>query len=332
MKNIVDTVINDNAFMPAKKSAVAFAPSNIALCKYWGKRDTTLNLPFQSSISISLGNKGATTKIMLNDSGTDQIYVNGIAMSLSTGFSRRLITYLDLFRGAHQIHYTVETFINLPIAAGLASSACGFAALIKALDLLYEWRLSKQQLSILARLGSGSACRSLWNGFVEWQAGVLQDGMDSHGIALNAQWPNLRIGLLLVSNKPKNISSREAMKSSVNDINSYESWSKTVANDCTTIHQAIRDNNFELFGRTSENNAEAMHGLILKTNEQADYALLETKAIIHKIKNIRKTGLEIYYTQDAGPNIKLLFLKKDTKAVENNFPGVVVIDPFFPHK
>ena len=101
---------------------------------------------------------------------------------------------MDLFRPKNA-SYLIETDTNVPIAAGFASSACGFAALVQALNNLYDWKLSKKDLSILARLGSGSACRSLFDGFVEWQKGEAFDGMDSYGIKLEYIWPELRKGM-----------------------------------------------------------------------------------------------------------------------------------------
>ncbi len=208
---VVQEILQGKSCSPIQSFGQAFAPSNIALCKYWGKRDNTLNLPETSSLSISLGAKGCQTKIFPIDAAEDNIFCNQEMMSKDTSFSRRLSHFLDLFRVDH-CRYQVETHLNLPLAAGLASSACGFAALVQALDALYAWELSKQSLSILARLGSGSACRSVWQGFVEWQKGCREDGMDSHGLALNATWPQLRIGLLILHSEQKYLSSREAME------------------------------------------------------------------------------------------------------------------------
>ena len=179
------------------QTASAFAPANIALCKYWGKRDSELNLPMTSSLSVSLGDKGTCTKISVNDQ--DKIILNGDMLSLDLPFAKRLIAYLDLFRTQDHLHFSIETTNNIPTGAGVASSASGFAALVLALDKLFQWQLDKKHLSILARLGSGSACRSLWQGFVKWHVGVRGDGMDSVAEPLSIEWPNFRMGLLIFS-------------------------------------------------------------------------------------------------------------------------------------
>lgn len=158
---------------------MAFAPANIALCKYWGKRDTTLNLPLTSSLSISLGKKGATCTVQLSDQLQDICILNGKTLAVDSKFSTRITQFLDLFRPCEKMFFHVNSQMNIPLAAGLASSACGFASLVLALNDFFGWKLSQQELSILARLGSGSACRSLVQGFVEWQAGLRADGMDS---------------------------------------------------------------------------------------------------------------------------------------------------------
>ena len=135
-------------------------PTNIALIKYWGKRDKKLNLPVTSSLSIALPGLGARTQIFRNNHG-DALILNGKVISRHNKFYRRLVAFLDQVRPEPGYHYTVITDSNIPIAAGLASSASGFAALVKALDQHHGWQSDDQALSILARKVSCSACRSL---------------------------------------------------------------------------------------------------------------------------------------------------------------------------
>src|SRR6185312_1054012 len=148
-----------------------------------------------------LGEKGATTTIAVTDSSMDTALLNRNIVDHDSDFYKRLVSFLDLFRLHPAMHFHVDTRSNIPIAAGLASSACGFAALVRALNLLFRWKLNAHELSILARLGSGSACRSIWPGFVEWEAGIREDGMDSVGKAMPDAWPELCIGLLMVEEK-----------------------------------------------------------------------------------------------------------------------------------
>lgn len=327
-QDIVNHLLGKKNKKSAIKFAEAFAPANIALCKYWGKRNLELNLPYQSSLSISLGNKGAHTSISISDEKRDRIYVNGKLIDETCNFAQRVIAYINLFRKKQSIYYKIQTRINIPIAAGVASSACGFAALIRALDQLHDWKLDDKSLSILARLGSGSACRSLWHGFVIWQRGATTDGMDSYAAPLLVQWNDLCIGLLVLSKKQKKLSSRLAMQRTVVTSPNYSCWLKKVNQDFQIIYDAVLNKNFQQLGQSTESNAVTLHTIMQTADPPIVYSLPETLRYIQKIIQLRATGLEIYFTQDAGPNLKLLFLKKDTENVKKHFPNIEVIEPF----
>ncbi|MGD0465520.1 MAG: diphosphomevalonate decarboxylase [Gammaproteobacteria bacterium] len=310
----------------------AFAPSNIALCKYWGKRDTNLNLPVNSSLSISLGNKGAVTKVSVNN--IDQVILNNNLISEQNNFYKKIVSFLNLLRDQNvltnkKMFFKIDTYSNLPIAAGLASSASGFAALVKALDQLFNWDLSLKQLSILARLGSGSASRSLWNGFVKWHAGIKEDGTDSFAEPIDLVWPELCVGLLVVDNQEKYISSREAMQISVKTSPLYYAWQQLATKDLNTLETSIKIKNFSLFGATAEANALAMHAIMLSSRPAIIYSNSNTISNIKKIWKLRHhDNINLYFTQDAGPNLKLLFLYKDFAIVKEAFPELELIRPF----
>lgn len=319
---------------------VAWAPSNVALCKYWGKRDTELNLPCTSSLSVSLGNKGAFTRInsILSSSGltrgssvddgcTDKYIVNGNSIGQNSKFAIRLKKFLDLFR-PDGVFYSVDIKTNVPIAAGFASSACGFASLILALNDLYKWNLDKKELSILARMGSGSACRSIDKGFVEWNAGKDSSGIDSYGVKLDYEWPELRVGMLSISNKEKPISSTEAMKRTVKTSPFYDDWINTVNSDLVTIKKAIAKKDFNLLGETAENNSIAMHALMGSSDPVINYSLAKTEETKAKVQELRASGVPVFFTQDAGPNLQLLFLADVTEKVLQEFPDLKIVVPF----
>ncbi len=410
------------------KTGGAFAPSNIALCKYWGKVDEELNIPTANSLSISLGNRGAFTSVTIiqndldnnldnnldddlddcenkdkfekeeknenkdikntkkegkceeqyedkqkKDRGTkniDIVELNNKEISRNNPFYIRLVNFLDLFRIDNNCKFIVKTNVNIPIAAGVASSACGFAALILALNKLFNWSLSEEKLSILARLGSGSASRSIWHGFVEWHkcikysvkkscckktleydnicnknnldvdvtcekntASISKNckslGFNSYAVPLDVKWPDLRVGLLLLDTNIKKVSSKEAMKLSVSTSPFYKLWPKIVLNSIETIKQALSEKDFVKLGKASEENSICMHSIMHTTKPAIVYANSKTIEIMHKIWNLRNDeGLNIFFTQDAGPNLKLLFLKQDVDKVKDNFPDVEVIIPF----
>ena len=314
--------------LPTTVQALAFAPTNIALCKYWGKRDVELNLPVTSSLSISLGSKGAECSIQLSAQAFDVFSMNGTALPLLSSFGQRLTQYLDLFRhDSPPQYYQVDIKLNIPFAAGLASSACGFASLVLALNRFYGWELSNRELSILARLGSGSACRSIVPGFIEWHAGASLDGMDSYGELLPQNWPELCIGLLILDKNQKPLSSREAMERTAATSTLYSVWPSKVHADMGLLKRALSEQNFQLLGETAESNALNMHALMLSAWPPISYALPETTSMMQKVWKLRQEGVAVYFTQDAGPNLKLLFLLKDKAELEQAFESMETIQP-----
>ncbi len=353
IKTIIHHILQGQPALPQQSFGQAFAPANIALCKYWGKRDETLNLPLTNSLSVSLGTYGAVTKISEIDEKKDSIWVNNLELTQENqavnnqeiknesrshqtqfnsvqqhSFCTRLTSFLDLFRRTPNTYFRVETEVNIPIAAGLASSACGFAALVKALSELYRWSIEKNQLSLLARLGSGSACRSLWDGFVEWEKGERLDGLDSHGIYLSHTFPDLRIGLFIVNETQKPISSRLAMKNTKESSLFFSHWPEKVKQDLLAIKTAIHTQNFALLGSSAESNALAMHALMMTANPPILYMTPETIQGMQEVWRCRAEGLSVYFTQDAGPNLKLLFLEQDRQTILERFTGLSIIDPF----
>ncbi len=311
---------------PVKETGAAFAPSNIALCKYWGKRDKSLNLPVTSSLSISLGDLGTRTVISLNRKA-DSVLLNHASLNSESVFVKRLIAFLDMFRPSGQF-FTIETENNIPTAAGLASSASGYAALVMAINDLLGGVLSKDQLSVLARMGSGSACRSIYQGFVLWNRGELDNGMDSFAKRLSFDWPGFCIGIVHVTESEKPVSSRDAMNRTVDTSVFYENWPKRVENDLDAILTALKVQDFDLLGKTSESNALAMHATMIDTWPPVLYWQPETVAVFHKVWQMRAQGIPVYITIDAGPNVKLLFQSSNLSDIQTIFNDITVIQPF----
>lgn len=306
----------------------AFAPSNIALCKYWGKRDRALNLPINASLSVSLAHLGSHTLITESATGTDRVLLNGVEQSADSSFARKVIEFISLFRGELKQPVQVDTHNNIPTAAGLASSASGFAALTRALNQFYRLGLNDQQLSVCARMGSGSASRSIFNGFVEWQMGHREDGMDSFAVPLDATWPDLCIGLVKVATGEKKVDSRAGMQRTVESAHLYQSWPLQAAADLEKLHLAIAQRDFMLLGETAEQNALSMHATMIASWPPLLYWQPESVAAMHQVWALRAEGLQLYFTMDAGPNLKLLFRAVDEPAVRAAFPDLEVVAPF----
>lgn len=313
-----------------KAEADCYAPSNIALSKYWGKRDKALNLPQNSSLSISLRDWGSRTKISASTTGQDQVSLNETPLPLESPFAQKLLTHVNAFRRNQDLPLRIETINTIPTAAGLASSASGFAALTLALDAAFGLDLPKPTLSMLARIGSGSASRSLWHGFVEWQRGKDADGSDSLAHPLDVIWPDFRIAIVPVDTGPKSQSSRDGMNHTTATSPLYQVWPEQAEIDCTTIREAVLEKNFETLGATAEANALAMHATMMAARPALVYLKPQSWQILDEVKESRTAGHAIYATMDAGANVKLLFLSQDEAHVKEAFPTADIIRPFKP--
>jgi diphosphomevalonate decarboxylase len=316
------------ALLNAKDFTHVFAPSNIALCKYWGKRNTELNLPVNASLSISLGHLGSHTGISHSDSGVDRVRLNNKELELSASFSQKVIAFVDLFRRDQHMPLIIDTRNNIPTAAGLASSASGFAALTLALNDFFDLSLDNKVLSAFARMGSGSASRSLYTGFVRWNMGEQADGMDSIATPLTQQWPDLCIGLIKVSSAQKPMDSRTGMQRTIETSKLYPSWPEQAGNDLITLEQAIEEGDFTKLGECAEKNAMSMHATMISAWPPLVYWLPESLSVMQKIWRLRDAGTNVYFTMDAGPNIKLLFEKSNQALLQTEFAEMDVIQPF----
>lgn len=297
--------------------AAARANTNIALIKYWGKRDEKLFLPMNSSISITLDQFFTTTTVQFCEHLTTDVFVLNHHLA-EKDETLKVSRFLDRIRqlARMKLFALVTSTNNVPTAAGLASSASGFAALAAAATKALGLDIEKKELSKLARQGSGSACRSIFGGFVEWQKGVLADGEDSFArpILLGEDW-KLSILSVIVASKEKKISSREGMKRTVDTSPFYSGWLGTVEKDIETAKKAISNRDLDMLGTVVEANALKMHATMLGANPPFMYWQSGTMDAINLIQNLRGQGISAYFTIDAGPNVKVLCLQKDAQLI-----------------
>ena len=304
----------------------AYAPANIALAKYWGKRDRALNLPVNGSLSISLGALGTHTVVCAAE--RDSLRLNGVAAAPDSVLHRRTFAFIDLWRRGEAQPLHIDTRNTIPTAAGLASSASGFAALTLALARYWQLDLADSDLSAIARLGSGSAARSLWHGFVKWQRGTRDDGSDSHAAPLASDWQELRIALIEIDGDTKKTASGDGMNHTTATSPLYAAWPATAAADLAAIEAAIHARDFRTLGSVAEANALAMHATMLAARPALCYLQAQTLATLHRLWQARAEGLEIYATIDAGPNVKILCRARDEAAVRALFPQALWVNPF----
>lgn len=300
--------------------ATATANANIALTKYWGRRDRRLSLPFTDSISMTLDGLSTMTTVHF-----DSKYKKDIFILDKTEFKKgteyeEVARYLDIIRKMSKIKLFAKVVSenNFPTAAGLASSASGFAALSLSGSSAAGLDLDAKELSILARTVSGSASRSIPGGFVEWHKGKKDDGSDSFSeqIAPPDYW-DVRMVIAVTETSKKMTSSREGMDRSVKTSPFFAQWIKECEKDAKKARKAIKEKYFALLGTTSEANCIKMHTVMMTSAPSIFYWNPLTLEIINSVMAWRDEGLECYFTIDAGPQVKILCQEKDAKIIEN---------------
>lgn len=294
------------------KSAIARAHTNIALVKYWGKKNQQLIIPFNSSISLTLDAFYTDTRVTFDKTLThDQLTINHVLQTPAD--TQRVHQFLDIVR--HQAHFQtfakVDTINHVATAAGLASSASGFAALALAASQAADLHLSRRDLSRLARRGSGSACRSIYGGLVEWQHG--KDDLTSFAIPIeeNINW-GLQMIAIIINNKSKLISSRNGMARTVATSAYYDAWVKAANEDIIAMKNAIAEHDIDKIGIIAQNNALKMHATTMAANPGFTYLQPQTLQAMAIIDKLHQQGLSCFYTMDAGPNVKVICKQSQT--------------------
>jgi diphosphomevalonate decarboxylase len=307
--------------------ATAVAHTNIALVKYWGKRNPRLNLPAVGSISITLQDLFTRTSVFFKSTlNSDELFLDG--KRADPAKERRVSDFLDIVRKIVGIKKFAEirSQNNFPTGAGLASSASGFAALTIAATGALDLKLSRKELSILARQGSGSAARSLYGGFVEMIRGERKDGSDAHAIQLADEnnWP-LSLIIVITSESEKSIGSTDGMKICKETSPYYKSWIDSSEHYLAQMKQAIADRNFRKLGNVSENSCLKMHALMISSTPPLFYWNETTLSVIKYVYKTRENGIPAYFTIDAGPQVKIICHPEDVSLLESelkSIPGV----------
>ncbi|MCM3400003.1 MULTISPECIES: diphosphomevalonate decarboxylase [Oceanobacillus] len=305
--------------------ATAKAHTNIALIKYWGKRDERLILPTNSSLSLTLDGFSTTTTVAFQEGLSEDQFMLDNQLVEGEAF-RRVTKFLDLIRqlaGKEQLYAKVNSINDVPTAAGFASSASGFAALAAAGTKAIGLDLDDQALSRLTRQGSGSACRSIYGGFAEWEMGEQADGSDSFAVPIApARHWDVRVAAVVLSSTMKKVSSRAGMKRTVETSPFYSGWIDSIPNDLKQIKEAIEGKDFEKAGSIAEANCLKMHATTLAANPPFTYWHDTTMRVMHAIQDMRADGIPAYFTIDAGPNVKVLYLPEDEARVKQRLSEI----------
>jgi diphosphomevalonate decarboxylase len=307
--------------------ATAKAHTNIALIKYWGKRNEGLILPTNNSLSITLDGFYTTTSVEYNEELTSDRFLLNETIVEGEEF-QRVTNFLNLVRqlSGKRLFAEVKSVNAVPTAAGFASSASGFAALAAASTKAIGLNLTDTDLSRLTRQGSGSACRSIFGGFAEWQKGNEEDGSDSYAvpIAPKEHW-DIRVAAVVLSAKMKKVSSREGMKRTVDTSPFFKGWVDSIPADLEAIKEGIAQKDFHKVGEIAEANCLKMHATTLGANPPFTYWLDTTVSVMQTVQALRDNGIPAYFTIDAGPNVKVLYLPEHEERVQEtlrSIPGV----------
>lgn len=315
--------------------ASAIANANIALVKYWGKRNKELMLPQTGSVSMTTEGLNAHTTVEFGPKYREDILIlNGRKYKKG---DEEYDDYVGLFlkvvrevypKKARDLKCKIVSNNNFPTAAGLASSAAGFAALAAAVNEALKLGLREKELSMLARRGSGSATRSIHSGFVEWKRGENGDGSDCYAEQLfpPEHWPDFRLVIAVTTKKDKKVKSRAGMSQSVANSPYYRAWKEEVVpKHIEIIKKAISEKDFKALGEASESNALMMHAVAIATTPPVIYWNAGTLDIIHAVMDWRDEGLPCYFTIDGGPQVKILCLERDAKEIARRiraFPNI----------
>ena len=316
-----------------KQSATALAHPNIAFIKYWGNRDEALRIPMNSSLSMNLDALSTTTSVEFrSDLQHDDLVIDGA--NASSEAVQRVSTFLDILRARmpeKDCKAIVISQNNFPMGAGIASSASAFAALAVAASKAAGLELDEASLSRLARRGSGSACRSVPAGFVEWQAGTSDKDSYAFSIALADHWQLVDL-IAVVSRTHKEVGS-----SAGHALASTSPLQNARVADCPRrlqiCRQAIIEKDFSTFAKIVELDSNLMHAVMMTSSPNLIYWEPATINIMKKVHEWRSQGLQVCYTIDAGPNVHVLCTAENAQTVEKmlqTLPGVETIYRSYP--
>jgi diphosphomevalonate decarboxylase len=305
-----------------KKKVIAKAPVNIALIKYWGKENEEEVIPYTGSLSLSVSELHTTTMITQCNQGFSFI-LNGKKATKDDAL--KIKNFLLHFAQEHELEDICIISENTgPTASGVASSASGFAALAKAANVFFETYYDDQTLANITRLGSGSACRSLFGGLVVWEKtgevySIREDGFDFIMV------------FALLTHQRKSISSKQAMKNTVKTSPFYPTWVNKTTQDLVAMKHAIHVEDLKAIGELTQSSALAMHASMLAAIPPTLYLNSHSLDIVHAMIQLQEEGEFAYPTMDAGMHVKILTNRKSLEKVLETLEHFKVKDIVVTH-
>ena len=305
------------------KTAAARAHVNIALAKYWGKADPTRNTPAVPSLSASIRDLHTDVEVTFDESlEHDTLTIGGVPAK--AGEVDRMSVFFDLLRCEAQTtaRARVVSRNNFPRSAGLASSASAFAALTIAASAALGLDYGPQQLSRFARIGSGSAARSVFAGYVEIDAGEASEA-GARQVATAEHLP-LDVAIVISSHEEKAVSSRVAMTACADTSPYYAPWVETAYGDLNAIREALLTRDLGRLSVETERNCLKMHAVGMAAHPPILYWNATTLATMEAVWALRAQGVGVFFTIDAGPNVVVFHLLEDGEAVRANLAELEV--------
>lgn len=293
--------------------ATSSSNANIAFVKYWGVRDASINLPLNDSLSMNLSDATTVTTVQFGDFAADSLTIDG--QLANAGQTARASRHLDPIRAlaGTTARARIVSQNSFPMGTGMASSASGFAALTVAACAALDLDLSERELSALARLGSGSACRSVPGGFVRWHAGHDHASSYAETIAPADHW-DLRDVLAVVSAEHKAVGSSEGHRMA-HTSPFLEARLADLPRRLKRVTDALLARDIETLGEELEAEAIALHVLSMTSRPPILYWDPATLEIMKLCAVWRSEGVPVFYTLDAGPNVHLICEAGQTQAV-----------------
>ena len=306
--------------------------ANIAIVKYWGKKDAKKMIPATSSISLTLNDMFTETEMeFISDEDitisvekemkngdykdkfsnmTDLFYLNGeLQDSVHT---EKISKVVDLFRENRSQKVKISTTNNMPTAAGLSSSSSGLSAVIKACNELFGKNYTQSELAQISKFGSGSSSRSFFGPIAAWDK-------DTGEICEVKTDLKLAMIVLVLNENKKKISSRNGMELCAKTSTYFDEWVKQSEIDFVNMKKYLAENDFEKVGTLTEENALRMHKTTETANPPFTYFNEKTYEAMDFVKNLRNNGEKCYFTMDAGPNVKVLCLEEDLEKLAGIF-------------
>ncbi len=292
----------------------AISPANIAFIKFWGKKDPELNLPFNNSISMNLDGCLTTTTVEFSPRfSTDEVFIDG--RKVRGEKKERVIKILNIVRKKSSLFWNSKVFSknSFPSSSGIASSASAFSALALAASKSAGLNLTQKEISILARLGSGSASRSIIDGFAEWLKGRSSNSSYAIQIAPPTYW-DIRDIVAVVENKAKRVSSTQGHQLAQTSP-FFKTRLRLLPERIKLFKEAFFKKDFEKFGEILEQEAVELHTIAMTSRPCIFYLNSGSLVVIERVRRWRKEGILCYFTLDAGANVHVICLAKDAKKI-----------------